>query len=81
MSILKAREDAGKVAFNHMMFDKLIEIASKDKELEVLRKYCTKETVAHELAEVHEAHRYSRKSNIESPGNVRENIQASEARR
>jgi hypothetical protein len=37
LSILEAREEAGKIVFDRMMTDKLVEIVMKDKELETLR--------------------------------------------
>ena len=65
VSILHAREIAGKVVFDQMISDKLVELASKESELETLRMMCNSEPVTTELAELHEALRESRKSKLE----------------
>jgi hypothetical protein len=65
VSILQAREIAGKVVFDQMISDKLVELASKESELETLRMLCNSEPVTTELAELHEALREFRKSKLE----------------
>jgi hypothetical protein len=65
VSVLKAKEQAGKIVFDRMMSEKLVEIASKDKELQTLREVCENEPVTKELAELHEALRGSRNGKVE----------------
>jgi hypothetical protein len=65
VSILKAKEASGKIVFDGIMADKLVERASKDNELETLRELCNNEPVAKELAVLHEALHESRHSKIE----------------
>ena len=55
----------GKFVFQRMMSDKLVELMSKDKELETLRTMCHNRPVTTELAELHETLLDSSQSKLE----------------
>ena len=65
LSDLKAKEAAGKVVFDRMISNMLIDNASKDKELETLRELCNNQPVTKELADLYDALRESRAGKFE----------------
>lgn len=68
ISTLKAREGADKKVFERMMSEKLVELESKDKEIEVLRVMCQTVPATEELAELQKDLLESRSSKLEYLG-------------
>lgn len=78
VTVLRAKEEASKVVFDRMMAEKSLEIASKDQELESLRKILAGNPLAVEVTQLHESMHDSRWGMLKAMGQAEATMKALE---